>query len=168
MNLADEETFRQHLNDPGLIKRMVQALPTTSDILYVVKTLRTEGAWIYKSNRLIWFPSSHPVLTVQPSPLVQGLLLDFLVHAQVILPDEPIYFFVPAYSPEDEVQQIRIVFENMSGYVPTALVALSIDDAEQSCNKLNARLGLTKEEWTALAARCTRAETRDPDDSTRH
>ena len=58
------------------------------------------------------------------------------------LPDEPNYCFVPAYDIEDEVQQIRIVFENMAGYVPTALVALSIDDAERLCNKLNARLGL--------------------------
>ena len=62
------------------------------------------------------------------------------------LPDEPVYCFVPAYDLEDEVQQIRIVLENMAGYVPTALVALSIDDAERLCTKLNARLGLTKEE----------------------
>ena len=102
------------------------------------------------------------------SALVHRSLLDFPAHAQVTLPDEPIYCFVPAYDPEDEVQQIRIVLENMAGYVPTALVALSIDDAEQLCNKLNARLGLTKEEWTALAARSRRAETRDPDDTTRH
>jgi len=27
LNLADEETFRQHLNDPGLIKRIIYALP---------------------------------------------------------------------------------------------------------------------------------------------
>ena len=36
------------------------------------------------------------------------------------LPDNPNYCFVPAYDIEDEVQQIRIVIEGMSGYVPTA------------------------------------------------
>ena len=36
------------------------------------------------------------------------------------LPDDPNYCFVPAYDIEDEVQQIRIVIEGMSGYVPTA------------------------------------------------
>ena len=56
----------------------------------------------------------------------------------------------------------------MAGYVPTALVALDIDDAERLCTKLNARLGLSKDEWTALAARSMRAETREPDDTTRH
>ena len=84
------------------------------------------------------------------------------------LPDEPNYCFVPAYDIEDEVQQIRIVFENMAGYVPTALVALSIDDAERLCNKLNARLGLTKEQWTALAAKSMRAEAPRPGDRTAH
>ncbi len=31
------------------------------------------------------------------------------------LPDEPVYCFVRAYDLEDEVQQIRIVFENPAG-----------------------------------------------------
>ena len=84
------------------------------------------------------------------------------------LPDEPNYCFVPAYDLEDEVQQIRIVFENMAGYVPTALVALDLDDAERLCNKLNARLGLTKEKWTALAAKSMRAAVPEPGDPTTH
>ena len=41
----------------------------------------------------------------------------------------------------------------MAGYVLTALVVLSADDAERLRNKLNALLGLTKEKWTALAAK---------------
>ena len=45
------------------------------------------------------------------------------------LPDDLNYCFVPAYDIEDEVQQIRIVIEGMSGYVPTSLVALSVADA---------------------------------------
>ena len=74
------------------------------------------------------------------------------------LPDDPNYCFVPAYDLEDEVQQIRIVIEDMAGYVPTALVALSVADAEEICTKLNRRLGLDRDAWTALAARSMRAD----------
>ena len=79
------------------------------------------------------------------------------------LPDDPNYCFVPAYDIEDEVQQIRIVIEGMSGYVPTALVALTVSDAEEVCDKLNCRLGLDRDAWTALAAKSMRAEEDDPD-----
>ena len=34
----------------------------------------------------------------------------------------------------DQPQQIRIVFQGMPGYVPTALVALTLDDAERLCD----------------------------------
>ena len=60
------------------------------------------------------------------------------------VPDNPNYCFVPAYDIEDEVQQIRIVIEGMAGYVPTALVALTVSDAEEICDKLNSRLGLDR------------------------
>ena len=69
------------------------------------------------------------------------------------LPDNPVYAFTPSYEFEDEVQQIRIVFQDMPGYVPTAMVALTVADAETLCDKLNRRLGLDREQWTALAAR---------------
>ena len=36
---------------------------------------------------------------------------------------------------------------------PTALVALTLDDAERLCDRLNARLGLDRRAWTALAER---------------
>ena len=84
------------------------------------------------------------------------------------LPDNPNYCFVPDCDLEDEVQQIRIVFEDMAGYVPTALVALTVGDAERLCDKLNARLGLSREDWTALAAESMRAETPEPGDQTEH
>ena len=42
---------------------------------------------------------------------------------------------------------IRIVIKEMSDYVPTALVALTVEDAERLCDKLNKRLGLTREDW---------------------
>ena len=84
------------------------------------------------------------------------------------LPDDPNYCFVPAYDIEDEVQQIRIVIEGMSGYVPTALVALTVSDAEEICNKLNRRLVLDYEAWTALAAKSMRAEEHDPDGDAWH
>ena len=84
------------------------------------------------------------------------------------LPDDPHYCFVPAYDIEDEIQQIRIVVDGMSGYIPTALVALTVEDAERLCDKLNAKLGLAREDWTALAARSMRAETPEPGDPTAH
>ena len=84
------------------------------------------------------------------------------------LPDNPNYAFVPAYDVEDEMQQIRIVFENMAGYVPTALVALTLDDAERLCDRLNARLGFSREEWTALAARSMGPGPFAPDSGTVH
>ena len=69
------------------------------------------------------------------------------------LPDDPIYAFTPAYELSDEPQQIRIVFEDMPGYVPTALVALTLDDALRICDKLNSRLGLNREAWSAIVGR---------------
>ena len=84
------------------------------------------------------------------------------------LPDDPNYCFVPAYDIEDEVQQIRIVVDGMTGYIPTALVALTIVDAERLCDRLNAKLGLAREGWTALAARSMRDEAHEPDDTTMH
>ena len=42
------------------------------------------------------------------------------------LPDDPVYAFCPAYDIENQPQQIRIVFDEMSGYVPTALLALTL------------------------------------------
>lgn len=84
------------------------------------------------------------------------------------LPDDPNYCFCPAYDIEDDVQQIRIVFEGMEGYVPTALVALTVDDTERLCDKLNRKLGHSREEWTALAAQSMRAEAPEPGDDSWH
>ena len=42
------------------------------------------------------------------------------------LPDDPVYAFCPSYDLDNVPQQIRIVFDNMPGYVPTALFALSL------------------------------------------
>ena len=84
------------------------------------------------------------------------------------LPDDPNYAFCPSYDLGDEPQQIRIVFEGIDGYVPTALVALSIDDAERLCDRLNARLGYSREDWIALAARSMRAEAPETEDDSRH
>ena len=84
------------------------------------------------------------------------------------LPDDPNYAFCPSYELGDEPQQIRIVFEGMQGYVPTALVAVSVESAEGLCDRLNARLGHSREDWTALAARSMRAEGSQSDGHTRH
>ena len=84
------------------------------------------------------------------------------------LPDDPNYCFVPAYDVEDEVQQIRIVIEGMAGYVPTALVALTVESAEDICDRLNRRLGLDREAWTAMASASMQAEDGDPDSDAWH
>ena len=42
------------------------------------------------------------------------------------LPDDPVYAFCPSYDLYNVPQQIRIVFDNMPGYVPTALFALTV------------------------------------------
>ena len=72
------------------------------------------------------------------------------------LPDNPGYAFCPEYGPPDGPQQIRIVFKDILGYVPTALVALTLEDAERLCSKLNARFGLDRDAWVKLAARAMR------------
>lgn len=74
------------------------------------------------------------------------------------LPDNLNYCFCPAYDLGDEVQQIRIVVEGMSGFIPTALVALTLDDAQNICDRLNARLGLTRDDWTQLVAQSMNAD----------
>ena len=84
------------------------------------------------------------------------------------LPDEPNYCFAPAYDVEVDVQQIRIVIEGMAGHVPTALIALDLDDALAIADKLNRRLGLDREAWTAMAAASMKAEDDDPESAARH
>ena len=77
------------------------------------------------------------------------------------LPDCPNFCFVPAYDVETDVQQIRIVIEGLAGHVPTALIALMLDDAQSLCDRLNRRLGYDREAWTAMAAASMRAEDDD-------
>ena len=60
------------------------------------------------------------------------------------LPDDPNYCFVPAYDIKDEVQQIRIVIEGMSGYVPTALVALTVKCCAQHLTVYVAVVGMLR------------------------
>ena len=84
------------------------------------------------------------------------------------LPDDPNYAFCPSYHLGDEPQQIRIIFDGLQGYVPTALVALTVDDAERLCDRLNARLGHSREDWIALAARSMRTWAPAIDDESLH
>ena len=69
------------------------------------------------------------------------------------LPENPDFAFCPAYGPENAPQEIRLVIDGMTGSIPTALIALTIEDAERFCSRLNARLGMDREAWSALAAR---------------
>ena len=84
------------------------------------------------------------------------------------LPDNPNYCFCPSYDVGDEVQQIRIVVEGMTGFIPTALVALTMEDAENICDKLNSRLGLDREAWVLLAAQSMDGEHDEPGDPPVH
>ena len=69
------------------------------------------------------------------------------------LPENPDFAFCPAYGPENAPQEIRLVIDGMTGSIPTALVALTLEDAENFCDRLNARVGKDREAWSALAAR---------------
>ena len=84
------------------------------------------------------------------------------------LPDNPNYCFCPSYDVGDEVQQIRIVVEGMTGFIPTALVALTVEDAENLCDRLNSRLGLDREAWVRLAAQSMDGENDEPGDPAVH
>lgn len=84
------------------------------------------------------------------------------------LPDNPNFCFCPAYDVEADVQQIRIVIEGLSGHVPTALIALDLDDALRLCDKLNRRLGLDREDWSAMVAASMRDENVEPGDEPWH
>ena len=84
------------------------------------------------------------------------------------LPDEPNFCFTPAYDVETEVQQIRIVIEGLAGHVPTALVTLHLEDALSICDKLNRRLGLDREAWTAMVAASMQADDGDPESDAWH
>ena len=45
----------------------------------------------------------------------------------------------------------------MPSNVPTALVALTLQDAERICDRLDARLGLDRHAWSAIADRAMTA-----------
>ena len=60
------------------------------------------------------------------------------------LPDDPVYAFTPAYELSDEPQQIRIVFDGMAGYVPTALVALTLKCCAQHLRHYVAVVGMLR------------------------
>ena len=66
------------------------------------------------------------------------------------------------------MQQIRLVIEGLSGHVPTALVALDLDDALSICDRLNRRLGYDRKAWTAMAAASMHAENSEPDGGAWH
>ena len=51
---------------------------------------------------------------------------------------------------------------------PTALVTLDLDDALNICDKLNRRLGLDREAWTAMVAASMHAEDGDPESDAWH
>ena len=75
------------------------------------------------------------------------------------LPPDPVYAFAPSYDLPDRPQQIRIVFMGLSGYIPTAMSAIDLDNAEELCDRLNRKLGHDREAWLAIVAQALSAET---------
>lgn len=69
------------------------------------------------------------------------------------LPEDPDFAFCPAYGPAGAPQEIRLVIDGMTGCISTGLIAVTLEDAERFCDRLNARLGKDREAWSALAAR---------------
>ncbi len=68
------------------------------------------------------------------------------------LPSTPNYCFAPAYDIDTETQQIVLVIEGLAGHVPTSLIALTLDDAVNVCDRLNRRLGHDRDAWSAMVA----------------
>ena len=62
----------------------------------------------------------------------------------------PTYAFCPAYDFADEPQEIRIVFLGHPGYISTSLTTSNLQEAETLCDHLNAKLGISRDIWTAL------------------
>ena len=60
------------------------------------------------------------------------------------LPDDPNYAFCPAYGPPESPQQIRIVIDGVPGYVPTALVALTVKCCAQHLTVYVAVVGMLR------------------------
>ena len=84
------------------------------------------------------------------------------------LPENPNFCFCPAYDAETDVQQIRVVIEGLAGHIPTAMIALDLSDALAICDKLNSRLGLDREAWSAMVAGSMHDGDSDPGDQTWH
>ena len=84
------------------------------------------------------------------------------------IPDDPAYCFCPLADVDGEPPQIRILVEGFAFAIPTALVALSQADGFAVCDRLNRALGLDRDSWIALAARCLRAGAGGMNGSTLH
>lgn len=74
------------------------------------------------------------------------------------LPEKVEFVFVAEALPEDGMHRVAIAVEGMNAAIPTAMIALDIEDALRVCDKLNRRLGHDRKSWTAFAARCRRSD----------
>ena len=79
------------------------------------------------------------------------------------LPPDPNFCFCPVHDDEVGVWQIRIFVEGMEVAIDTSLIAMTVEDGMRIAEGMNARLGLGREAWTALAARCAGAGPGAPD-----
>lgn len=72
------------------------------------------------------------------------------------LPDEAHFVFFAEELPEGGLHRIAIAVEGLDAGIPTAMIALGIDEALRVCDRLNRRLGHDRYSWTAFAAQCQR------------
>ena len=79
------------------------------------------------------------------------------------LPSDPNFCFCPVEDTEVGVWQIRIFVEGMDVAIGTSLIAMTDDHGMRIADSMNGRLGLDRDAWTALAARCAGAGPGAPD-----
>ncbi len=64
----------------------------------------------------------------------------------------PNYCFFPGYDEELKIHQVCLLIEGMDKPISTTLTCVTGDNATDICDRLNARLGHSREEWTRMAA----------------
>ncbi len=88
-------------------------------------------------------------------------LLVSLVRASAMGDSKELTTTVEAIIAEERAKQHHILADRLAGHVPTALIALTLEDAQSIAIMVNRRLGYDRETWIAMAAASMRAEDDD-------
>ena len=159
------EVFSGAVNEDKTLASMLEALGAPSDALVVMDAgIATEAniAWLRENGYRYLAVSRERTIDRERQLAVWRQISDQGYR--------PSAWQVKRMLTEERVPGSAAIakFVGVEAYVPTALVALTIEDAENICDKLNRRLGLDREAWTAMAARSMRADEDDPDGGTWH